>query len=171
MQRLHALMSENQFPNCRKIALEFEVSPKTIMRDLNFMRDRLQLPIEYDKLQYGFRYTRSVPVPPIALVAERYRSTESDFEKPNSFPETGARSAHVRFKKSISKHLRILPQGITKRSAVELSDYVDVVLDFDDPDKFIRWVLGWGKRIQVLAPEPIRLQILQTAGDVIRLYE
>ena len=60
MMRLHERLKAGVFPNCRKLATELEVSPKTIQRDIDFMRDRLGLPIEYDQLQFGFYYTEPV---------------------------------------------------------------------------------------------------------------
>jgi proteasome accessory factor B len=60
MLRLHERLKAGSFPNCRKLAGELEVSAKTIQRDIDFMRDRLGLPIEYDQLQFGFYYTEPV---------------------------------------------------------------------------------------------------------------
>ena len=48
MHRLHDLLSNEQPVNCQQLGKDFEVSYKTIQRDLDFMRDRLNLPIEYD---------------------------------------------------------------------------------------------------------------------------
>src|SRR5260370_31918902 len=56
MMQLHAQLQARKFPNCRKLAHELEVSAKTIPRDIDFMRDRLGLPIEYDQLPFGFVY-------------------------------------------------------------------------------------------------------------------
>lgn len=60
MLRLHEWLKAGTFPNCRKLAGELEVSSKTIQRDIDFMRDRLGLPIEYDQIQFGFYYTEAV---------------------------------------------------------------------------------------------------------------
>jgi proteasome accessory factor B len=60
MLRLHERLKAGLFPNCRKMAAELEVSAKTIQRDIDFMRDRLGLPIEYDQLRFGFFYTEPV---------------------------------------------------------------------------------------------------------------
>ncbi|HEY2139447.1 MAG TPA: HTH domain-containing protein, partial [Chthoniobacterales bacterium] len=60
MMRLHAALKARRFPNCRKIAAEFEVSPKTIQRDIDFMRYRLGLPIDYHPREFGFYYTEPV---------------------------------------------------------------------------------------------------------------
>src|SRR3954469_1045440 len=70
MMRIHTRLKADDFPNCRKIADELEVSSKTIQRDIDFMRDRLGLPIEYDPLRFGFYYTEEVDSFPSIEVSE-----------------------------------------------------------------------------------------------------
>ena len=41
MMRFHHLIKEKSYPNCNKVAKEFEVSWRTIMRDVDFMKCRL----------------------------------------------------------------------------------------------------------------------------------
>ena len=70
MQRLHDLLMNERPVNCQQLGREFEVSYKTIQRDLDFMRDRLHLPIEYDPSRYTFRYTEPVEAFPLLQVSE-----------------------------------------------------------------------------------------------------
>jgi len=70
MMRLHAVLKAHRFPNCQKIAAELEVSAKTIQRDIDFMRDRLGLPIGYDATRFGFYYTEAVTGFPSIEVSE-----------------------------------------------------------------------------------------------------
>jgi len=70
MHRLHDLLSSEQLVNCQQLGKDFEVSYKTIQRDLDFMRDRLSLPIEYDAARYTFRYTEKVKAFPLLQVSE-----------------------------------------------------------------------------------------------------
>jgi proteasome accessory factor B len=60
MMRIHDLIQRGEHPNCFSIAREFEVSPKTIQRDVDFMRDQMLLPIDYSALHRGFFYTKPV---------------------------------------------------------------------------------------------------------------
>ncbi len=60
MMRMHQRLKAGRYPNCRKLAEELEVSSKTVQRDIDFMRYRLGLPIEYDQLHFGFYYTEPV---------------------------------------------------------------------------------------------------------------
>ena len=68
--RMHGLIQGGRYPNCRKLADELEVCAKTIQRDIDFMRDRLQLPIEYDQLKFGFHYTEPVAAFPAMAMSE-----------------------------------------------------------------------------------------------------
>lgn len=60
MMRLHEQLQARRFPNCRSLAEELEVSTKTVQRDIDFMRDRMGLPIEYDQVNFGFFYSEPV---------------------------------------------------------------------------------------------------------------
>ena len=59
MHRIFHLLKDGAFPNCVKLAAEFEVSTRTIKRDIDFMKVRYQLPIEYDGRNYGYGQLRS----------------------------------------------------------------------------------------------------------------
>jgi proteasome accessory factor B len=94
MMRIHHAIAAGKYPNATTLADEIEVVTKTIHRDIEFMRDRLGLPIEYDGRKYGYRYTEEVSSFPTLqitegelvalLIAEKalqqYRGT--NFEKP-----------------------------------------------------------------------------------------
>ncbi|HNU50185.1 MAG TPA: WYL domain-containing protein [Verrucomicrobiota bacterium] len=60
MMRIHERIQSGQYPNCVGMAKEIGVSLRTVKRDVEFMMERLKLPIEYDSRKYGFRYSRPV---------------------------------------------------------------------------------------------------------------
>src|SRR3954453_17559486 len=94
MLKIHHLIKSGKLPNATSIAAALEVSVRSVMRDLDFMRERLNLPLEYDASKHGFFYTQEVEAFPTLqitegelfalLVAEKalqqYRGT--NFEKP-----------------------------------------------------------------------------------------
>jgi len=45
------------WPNACTLAAQLEVSPRTVQRDLLFLRDRLRAPLEFDPARNGYRYT------------------------------------------------------------------------------------------------------------------
>jgi len=71
MLRIHEQLKGDKFPNCTQLALDLEVVPKTILRDIDFMRDRMDLPIEFDFRRNGFHYTAPVENFPMVQVTEQ----------------------------------------------------------------------------------------------------
>lgn len=57
---IHKILRAGRHPNCTTLAKEIEVTPKTIQRDISFMRDQLGLPLEYHPLKHGYFYTQEV---------------------------------------------------------------------------------------------------------------
>jgi len=70
MLRIHEELKAGRDVNCRVLAEELEVSTKTIMRDIEFMRDQLMLPIEYEPEEYSYRYVGTVESFPTVQVSE-----------------------------------------------------------------------------------------------------
>jgi len=70
MMRIHEELQDGRATNCSKLARKLEVSTKTVMRDLAFMRDQLDLPVEYDARTYAWRYTCPVTSFPTVQVTE-----------------------------------------------------------------------------------------------------
>jgi predicted DNA-binding transcriptional regulator YafY len=70
MMRIHQLLQGKEYPNCSKLAREFELCTRTAKRDLDFMRYRLNLPIEYDSRRNGYYYTSPVEQFPGVAVTE-----------------------------------------------------------------------------------------------------
>ena len=66
----HNLIQAGKYPNCTTLARKFEVHLRTVNRDLEFMRDRLQLPLEYDSERRGFYYTKPVENFPLVPMTE-----------------------------------------------------------------------------------------------------
>lgn len=64
-------IKEGRFPNCSTLAVEWEVSSKTIQRDLDYMRYQLDAPIEYSAKDRGYRYTEPQYQLPAMDIKER----------------------------------------------------------------------------------------------------
>lgn len=94
MLQIHRALDSQEFPNASALARQLEVSSKSIHRDLDFMRDRLRLPVEFDPHRRGYCYTEKVNAFPSMQITEgelfalvvaekamqQYRGTS--FEKP-----------------------------------------------------------------------------------------
>jgi len=109
MLKIHQAIQRRNYPNASTLAETLEVSTKSIHRDVEFMRERLNLPLEWDGSRGGYCYSEAVNAFPtlqitegelVALVVaekalQQYRGTS--FEKPllsaikkmeQSLPET-----------------------------------------------------------------------------------
>lgn len=92
--RIHQAIQAGDYPNASQLGRELEVSHKSIQRDIEFMRERMELPLAYDGKRFGYYYTEAVSSFPsmqisegelfALLVAEKalqqYRGT--NFERP-----------------------------------------------------------------------------------------
>lgn len=70
MLRIHDELRRGALVNCTTLVKSLEVSRKTIVRDIAFMRDRLALPIEFDAQIQAYRYTHPVNSFPTVHVTE-----------------------------------------------------------------------------------------------------
>jgi proteasome accessory factor B len=94
MLRIHQALQAGEYPNASTLAENLDVSTKSIHRDLDFMRDRMDLPLAWNGTRNGYHYTEPVNAFPtlqitegelVALVVaekalQQYRGTS--FEKP-----------------------------------------------------------------------------------------
>jgi len=80
MERLFKIVAEIQtgaYPNCAKFVALFEeglkVTRRTIMRDIEYLRDQLRAPLEYDSGKHGYYFTDDFNLmPPIDLKNEDF---------------------------------------------------------------------------------------------------
>ena len=64
---IHRWIAAGRYPNVSYIAGRLEVSPRTIERDIQILRDILGAPITYDTWHKGYRYEGSFSLPPMQL--------------------------------------------------------------------------------------------------------
>jgi len=126
--RIHQALQTGGFPNASALARELEVSTKSIHRDIEFMRDRLQLPIEYDASKFGYFYSQEVSAFPTLQITEgelfalivaekalqQYRGTS--FEKPLL---SAIRKMEQSLPDTISLNLADVEQTISFRTRAE----------------------------------------------------
>src|SRR5688572_8365352 len=70
MLHIHKSIHAGKFPNTRSLAAELEVCVRSVGRDIEFMRDRMELPILYDMIRHGFYYDGEVSAFPAVTISE-----------------------------------------------------------------------------------------------------
>ncbi len=58
LQTIHHEIKEKRSPNASSLAQMLGVSSKTVQRDLDYLRDELDAPIEFDRQENGYFYSR-----------------------------------------------------------------------------------------------------------------
>lgn len=53
--RINEALQAGLFPNCTTLSRSIEVEPRTIKRDVDFMKFRLSFLIEYECQRYGYQ--------------------------------------------------------------------------------------------------------------------
>src|SRR5712691_5615845 len=128
MLRIHQAIQARKYPTASSLAAELQVSSKSIHRDLEFMRDRLQLPLEWDASKFGYYYTQEVNAFPTMQITEgelfalvvaekalqQYRGTS--FEKPLL---SALRKMEQSLPDTISLNLNDIEQTISFRTRAE----------------------------------------------------
>lgn len=128
MLRIHQALQSGKFPNASSLALEIEVATKTIHRDIEFMRDRMNLPIQFSAAHNGYFYDGEVSAFPTLQITEgelfalvvaekalqQYRGTS--FERPLL---SAIRKMEQSLPDTISLNLADVGQSISFRTRVE----------------------------------------------------
>ncbi len=68
LQTIHHQIKEGRFPNTSSLAAELAVSSKTVQRDIDYLRDELEAPIEFRREENGYAYGRDDYVLPFLPV-------------------------------------------------------------------------------------------------------
>jgi proteasome accessory factor B len=117
MLRIHEIIRTGSYPNATRLASELEVSSKSIHRDIEFMRDRLGLPIEYDERRWGYYYTGEVSSFPSLQISEGELFSLVVAEKAlQQFRGTP-------FEKPLSSALHKISQSLPDTISLQLSDW------------------------------------------------
>jgi len=182
MLRLHEWLMANRHPNCRKIAEEFEISAKTVQRDINFMRDRMGLPIEYDKKRFGFHYTRTVTVfPTLGITVGKSPRSPGRRSPPPAMGERPALSAasrrspggsgglmvRIRFDSESAREARGRTWHATQVIRTLPNGSVEMTLQARDEWEIARWILSWGGHAWVAEPPRLRKRVREMAREIL----
>jgi proteasome accessory factor B len=70
MQQIFRAIKAGDWPNRSKLADDIEVTTKTIQRDIDFMRDRMNLPIAYNRAHRGYEFSQPIDNFPMVELSE-----------------------------------------------------------------------------------------------------
>ena len=125
-------LRDGKYPNCITLAREWEVSGKTIQRDLDYMRDELSAPVAYDPLRHGYYYSE----PNFSLPAMNI--SESDL-----FTICVVRTLLIQYKNTplyekLSSVLNKIAESLPDQTSINPSWMTDRILVFPEPVTKVR---------------------------------
>ena len=168
MLRIHQALQAGGFPNATALAREADVSSKTIHRDLEFVRDRLNLPIEFDGRRNGYTYTGEVSGFP------RCRSPRAKFSlEKRSRDSFGVHAGEGKFDVVIRFNARAADYIREKKwhPSQTLHDLkgggAELKMNLSSLAEVQRWVLSWGGDVQVLKPRELADAVRQAAAAIL----
>jgi len=121
MQHIDRELRNNCYPNCTTVARYFEASRKTIQRDIEYMRDLLQAPIEYDKKKTGYFYNKEWTFLPSAFLdrqeAEALKATKKVLSQYQGTPY------YQEISSALDKILQYLPASHSENGILDIYSF------------------------------------------------
>jgi predicted DNA-binding transcriptional regulator YafY len=179
IMRLHELLTADRYPNCSRIAAEFGVSAKTVQRDVNFMREEMGLPVEYEKTRFGFHYTRAVTEFPVmsAHVSRTLRGVRVNPWRKSlpgrigNLPELKAAErgvlVRIRFDAESARAARDHTWHPTQVTRPWRNGCLEMTLRIGDEWEIARWILGWAGHAWVIEPDRLRNRLREIALEIL----
>ena len=168
IQWVHKKITQNSYPNARRLAERFKISHRQAQRDLDYLRRELGAPLEYDNSRKGFYYTANFTLPIIV-------SSDND---DNYIPEifnAGARELaadHSIIQMQIPYTATI--EINDRLAALELNAYIvekcpknRYACEFHSIEKFLGLLLSLDAEFRVVEPYWLRERLVRSARRVL----
>lgn len=125
--RIDEAIRAGKFPSIAKMAVEFEVSRRTIERDIEFLRDMYNAPIEYDSVKRGYFYAEKTFFLKSLFLSDSELFSVALFEK--TLRQYRNTPIEGRLKGVFEKLTSLLPGDLVSVNALWLDDGVTFITD------------------------------------------
>jgi len=110
---IDAKIRKGEYPNSEELADELEVSQRTILRDIEYLKDIYKAPIAYDFTKRGFYYTEPNFFIRSVMLSKEELETITEYDQFTKFTTFEDDDSAVKFRKIIDKLLMALPEEQT----------------------------------------------------------
>ena len=110
---IDAEIRSEKYPNSEELAAKLEVSQRTILRDIDYLRDFYGAPIAYDFNKRGFYYTEPNFFIRSVMLSKEELETIIEYDQFTTFTTRKDDDSSVKFRKIIDKLLMVLPEDQT----------------------------------------------------------
>ncbi len=108
-------LRSRKYPSSTRLAREYEVSSRTIQRDIEYMREQMDAPIEYDQVKKGYFYTEEAFHLPLIDLTERDLFAVCVAEK--AVGRYAGTPLYERLREIFDRMTRYLPETVTVRAS------------------------------------------------------
>jgi len=126
--RIDAEIRSDKYPNSEELAAKLEVSPRTILRDIEYLKDFYDAPIAYDFNKRGFYYTEPNFFIRSVMLSKEELETITLYDQFSKITTRKDDDSSVKFRKIIDKLLMVLPEDQT--NSLPFSSTPDDIHDF-----------------------------------------
>jgi len=172
IQWLHRKICDMSYPNAKRLAERFGISHRQAQRDVDFLRDKLSAPIEYNYEKKGFYYSSeyTLPIEATTINDENYTGVIAAASD-ETINTPRAESTVIQLQIPYSAEIRISD----KLSVIELQPFIreksgvdTYICDFHSIEKFMSIILSLESDITITKPAWLRRRIVRAAERIIR---
>jgi predicted DNA-binding transcriptional regulator YafY len=189
---LHNQLTNDRYPNAKRLADQFEISHRQAQRDIEFMRDSLGAPIEYLFGRKGYCYREPFVLPTYFVdkndriildeLSDYYEGLfEMGFERYQGFSDLLKRlSGHETIKPDRLERLPLAPFVATiefqenrsnfrliQRFCIEEISNTRKVFEFTNTELFIGLLFSCGTGFRIESPGWLRERIVQNSEKIV----
>ncbi len=170
IQWLHKRLVNGSYPNARRLAERFRISPRQAQRDIDFLKKKMGAPIEYDAARRGFYYSAPFQLPLLLT------SDNDDVYLPGI--------ADVQNAEELAASESIIQMQIPYTATLELSDRLAImeltpyiterlgkgqfVCEFHSTEKFLGSLIALQADFRIVEPEWLRERLISSAERILK---
>jgi predicted DNA-binding transcriptional regulator YafY len=121
IMELDRRIRDGLYPNCLTFAAEWEVSQKTIQRDIDYLRDQCGAPIRYDREEKGYYYDAATWVLPSIMLSEG--ELLAVLVGSRAVAQYKGTPIEARLRRVFDKLTELLPEGLSIHPAELFTDF------------------------------------------------
>ena len=184
IQWFHTTVQANGFPNSTLLCERFDISLSQAKRDIRFLREVLNAPLEYDALRRGYTYSEpfSLPVTVTTSNDESLNGLLPSLDEGDYLPDSDAgESANITLLQLQIPYTAI-PEIRDKLAVAELKSYIQYEkgssgklerncykCEFHSVDRFLGALLSVDADIRIVSPKWLRQKLVNSAERILRL--
>ena len=170
IQWLHKRLVNGSYPNARRLAERFCISPRQAQRDIDFLKKKMGAPLAYNSARRGFYYTEPFQLP-LLLTSDNddvYLPGVSDVQ---STKELAASESIIQMQIPYTATLELAD----RLAIMELTPYIteklgkgQFVCEFHSTEKFIGALIALQSDFRVIEPEWLRERLVASAERILK---